>query len=320
MNSFARFVIKRILISFLIIFVIAVFIFSVMRIMPGDPVRVMLGSEADPAIVEKIREELNLNKPIIAQFVIWIEDMLKGDFGRSLILNQDIGEMIAIRLPVTLSLTIPALILATIFGIIVGILCATYRGKLIDQVLTVIVATANGLPVFWIGIVLMYLFGTILGWLPTIGYANPFEDFFGYIRKGILPMTVLSFRPFSLVARQVRTAMLEVLRQDYIRTEKAYGISHRRIKYRYALKNALIPVVTVLALEVRTVVGGSLIVEQIFSIGGMGRLIMTSVLSKDYLVIQALVLVTSLFVILCNLLLDISYGWIDPRIRLAEGK
>jgi peptide/nickel transport system permease protein len=320
MNSFHRYVFKRVLISFLIIFVILVFTFSIIRIMPGDPVRVMLGSEADQAIVDKIREELHLNEPIVTQFFIWIKDLFNGDFGRSLILNQDIGVMMSVRLPVTLSLTIPSLIISTFFGIIVGIVCATHRGKLVDQALSVIVATTNGVPVFWIGIILMYIFGTILGWLPTVGYTSPFEDFFGYIKKAIIPITVLGFRPFSLVARQVRTTMLEVIGQDYIRTEMAYGISNTRIKYSYALKNTLIPVVTVLALQVRTVAGGSLLVEQIFSIGGMGRLIMTSILSKDYLVIQVLVLVISLFVVFCNLLLDISYGWIDPRIRLAGRK
>lgn len=320
MKSFRIYVLKRILISILIVFAVAVFTFSIIRMIPGDPVRVMLGSEADPAIVERVRAELNLDKPILTQFIIWIKDLFNGDFGRSLILNQDIGEMMSVRLPVTLSITIPALIIATIFGTIVGIVCATHRGKLIDQILTVIVALTNGIPIFWFGIILAYVFGTIFGWLPTFGYVSPFDNFLQYLRHAAIPITVLAFQPFSIVARQVRTTMLEVLGQDYIRTEKAYGLSNFLIRYKYALKNTLIPVVTLLALQVRSVVGGSLLIEQIFSIGGMGKLIMTSVLSKDYLVIQTLVLVISIIVVLCNLLLDLSYGWMDPRIRITGGK
>ena len=287
---------------------------------PGDPVRAMLGAEADEAIVEATRTELNLDKPLVVQYTLWLKHALRGDFGTSLVLNQDIGEILATRIPVTLSLTIPALIISLILGILIGVLCAVHRGSALDQIMTVLMTTMNGIPVFWIGIMMMYFFGVKLGWLPLMGYTSPFEDFGQYVAKAVMPVTIMAFGPLSSIARQVRTNMLEVINQDYIRTARANGLSENSVKYKHALKNSLIPVITLIALQVRSLVGGSLLGEQVFSIAGMGRLIMVSVMNKDYLVVQATVFVISLFVVACNLILDISYGLVDPRIRLTGGK
>ena len=320
MNSYITFIVKKVLLSIVTVFAISIFAFLIMQMTPGDPVRAMLGAEADEAIVEATRTELNLDKPLVVQYTLWLKHALRGDFGTSLVLNQDIGEILATRIPVTLSLTIPALIISLILGILIGVLCAVHRGSALDQIMTVLMTTMNGIPVFWIGIMMMYFFGVKLGWLPLMGYTSPFEDFGQYVAKDVMPVTIMAFGPLSSIARQVRTNMLEVINQDYIRTARANGLSENSVKYKHALKNSLIPVITLIALQVRSLVGGSLLGEQVFSIAGMGRLIMVSVMNKDYLVVQATVFVISLFVVACNLILDISYGLVDPRIRLTGGK
>lgn len=225
----------------------------------------------------------------------------------------------ATRLPVTLSLTVPAMVLSVIFGILIGIACAVHRGSFLDQILTVLMTTMNGIPVFWIGIMMMYLLGVQLKWLPLMGYVSPSDNFVEYVRHAAMPVIIISFGPLSSIARQVRTNMLEVINQDYIRTARAYGLPTRKIRYKYALKNSLIPVITLIALQIRSIVGGSLLGEQVYSIAGIGRLILTSVMNRDYLVVQALVLVISAIVVFCNMILDIAYGIVDPRIRLNGG-
>ena len=320
MNSYITFIVKKVLLSIVTVFAISIFAFLIMQMTPGDPVRAMLGAEADEEIVEATRTELNLDKPLVVQYTLWLRNALRGDFGTSLVLNQDIGEILATRIPVTLSLTIPALIISLVLGILIGVLCAVHRGSALDQIMTVLMTTMNGIPVFWIGIMMMYFFGVKLGWLPLMGYTSPFEDFGQYVAKAVMPVTIMAFGPLSSIARQVRTNMLEGINQDYIRTARANGLSESSVKYKHALKNSLIPVITLIALQVRSLVGGSLLGEQVFSIAGMGRLIMVSVMNKDYLVVQATVFVISLFVVVCNLILDISYGLVDPRIRLTGGK
>ena len=320
MNSYITFIVKKVLLSIVTVFAISIFAFLIMQMTPGDPVRAMLGAEADEEIVEATRTELNLDKPLVVQYTLWLRNALRGDFGTSLVLNQDIGEILATRIPVTLSLTIPALIISLVLGILIGVLCAVHRGSALDQIMTVLMTTMNGIPVFWIGIMMMYFFGVKLGWLPLMGYTSPFEDFGQYVAKAVMPVTIMAFGPLSSIARQVRTNMLEVINQDYIRTARANGLSESSVKYKHALKNSLLPVITLIALQVRSLVGGSLLGEQVFSIAGMGRLIMVSVMNKDYLVVQATVFVISLFVVVCNLILDISYGLVDPRIRLTGGK
>lgn len=315
-----KYIAKRILLSLITIFAISIFAFLLIHLMPGDPVRTMLGAEADEAAVAAMRTQLNLDKPLPVQFVFWIRDVLQGNFGRSLVLNINIGELISQRLPVTLALTLPAMGISIVFGIAIGIICATNRGSFIDQLLTVLMTTMNGIPVFWIGIMLMYLFGVNLGWLPLMGYVSPSQNFTEYLRHAAMPVFIMCFGPMSSIARQVRTNMLDVINQDYIRTAKAYGLSTFQIRYKYALKNVLIPVITLIALQVRSIVGGSLLAEQVFSIAGISRLITMSVMNHDFLVVQALVLVISAFVVFANLILDIAYGFVDPRIRLTGGR
>jgi peptide/nickel transport system permease protein len=289
------------------------------HIIPGDPVRAMLGYEADAAAVQAVRSSLNLDKPLIQQYCIWASNFLRGDFGTSLVLNKAIRPIIFERIPVSLAITIPAFVISNAIAIIIGIISATHRGSFWDQFLTIWTTAFAGMPDFWIGVMLMFLFSVKLGWLPSMGYISPAKDFVGYLRCAALPVMVDTLVSFAWTSRQVRTSMLDVLNQDYIRTARANGIPRSRIYYRHALRNTLIPIVTLLVIQVRSLVGGSLLIEQIFSIAGMGRLIYTSVTANDFLTIQAITMIIAIFVILCNLLLDFSYGWIDPRVR-AGGK
>ncbi len=319
MSSYGVYILKRILISILVVFVISVFVFLIMHLIPGDPVRVMLGAETDEKIVQAYREKLNLNKPLLEQYIIWVSSALKGDFGTSLSLNNaEIGEIIQHRFPITISLGIPTLIISTILGIFLGVICATRRGKIVDQIITFIMTFLNGIPIFWVGILFIWIFGLKLDWLPIMGYTSPAENFGEFVLKAIMPVSVMCLGPISAVARQTRTYMLEVINQDYIRTARANGLPERSVKYKHALKNSLIPIVTLLAIQVRWLIGGSILVEQIFSINGIGRTVMVAIFARDYTMIQACTFVISLVVIGCNLLLDISYGWLDPRIRVSK--
>ncbi len=319
MNSFSTYLFKKFIISVLTILAITVLVFLILHLIPGDPVRNMLGETADPEIVEMKREELNLNKPLVVQYFLWMKDVLRGDFGVSLSqATGDIAEAIKVRLPVTLGVGIPAIAVATILGLIIGIVCANTRGSFIDQFLTVLMTIFEGVPVFWVSCIVIWLFGQTLGWLPSYGYVSIFESVPEYITHAILPVSVMSMMPMAEISRQTRTNMLEVINQDYIRTARANGLPKRKVLYRHALKNVLIPIVSLLIIQIRWVVGGALITEQIFSINGMGRLIMIAINNNDYQVIQAATLVLSVIVVGANFLLDLVYGWLDPRIRMSQ--
>ena len=265
MNSFSTYLFKKFIISVLTILAITVLVFLILHLIPGDPVRNMLGETADPEIVEMKREELNLNKPLVVQYFLWMKDVLRGDFGVSLSqATGDIAEAIKVRLPVTLGVGIPAIAVATILGLIIGIVCANTRGSFIDQFLTVLMTIFEGVPVFWVSCIVIWLFGQTLGWLPSYGYVSIFESVPEYITHAILPVSVMSMMPMAEISRQTRTNMLEVINQDYIRTARANGLPKRKVLYRHALKNVLIPIVSLLIIQIRWVVGGALITEQIF--------------------------------------------------------
>lgn len=314
----AKFILKKIAASMLVVLFVSVLVFLIMHLIPGDPVRLMMGIDATQEEVDAVKAELNLDKPLPQQYLLWIQDIAKGDFGVSLVRNTDVGELIRVRFPITLSLAVFEILLGVLFGIILGIISATRRGRASDQIITVLTTTGAGIPVFWIAIILIFLFGLKLRWLPISGYTSPTEDLGEFIKQAILPVICLTLGFLSIMARQTRTNMLEVINQDYIRTARADGLSENRILYRHALKNAMIPIVTVIGLQTRAVLGGSVLVEQVFSIPGVGQLMITSLLNRDYLVVQACVLVLSVMTVIINLLLEIAYGLFDPRIRFAQ--
>lgn len=309
------FIVRRLLIAIMVLFLVTIMTFSLIHIMPGDPALIMLGSDAALAQIEAERQELWLDRPLIVQYGHWLGNALRLDFGKSIVLRESVIGIIAHRLPITLYLSLISALLSIALGIGAGILCAIRRGSFADNLVAFGANIGVAVPAFWLGILGIYLFGLKLGWLSIQGYTSPFDDFFRSAKQIILPVTCMGLHGLAVLARQTRSSMLEIIRQDYIRTAWAKGLRERVIVMRHALKNALIPIVTLLGLHLRIVLGGSVLIETVFNIPGMGRLLVTSVLNKDFVVVQACTLWLAIIVLLANLLVDISYGWIDPRVR-----
>ncbi len=312
------YIVKRLLISLLVVFIVSIFAFSLMQIMPGDPARLALGFEASEEDVQALREEMNLDKPILVQYTLWLQNMFKGDFGESVIYKRPVADIIAERLPRTVSIGICALVISVPLGIFVGIVSAVRRGKILDQILTFFTTVTLGMPVFWTGILSILFFSVWLKILPIQGYTSPSEDLAGFVRQAILPVSCMALGMIAGVARQTRTNMLDSVNQDYIRTARANGLGEASVVYKHALKNTMIPIVTIVGMQVRIVIGGSLLVEALFNIAGIGQLLTSAINNRDYLIVQCCTLLISLFTVGVNLLVDILYGLVDPRIRLAR--
>lgn len=301
----------------MVIWLVTLLSFAIIHIIPGDPAAIMLGTEASQEQIDALRHELYLDQPLVSQYWHWISQVATGDLGKSLKYQEPVGKMIAERIPVTLNLSILALIISVVFGVGAGIICAVRRGGILDSSVTVLANLGIAVPTFWLGILGIYFFGLKLGWLPIQGYVSPFDDFWLSLRKIIMPVICLAIPSIAVLARQTRSSMLDVIKQDYIRTGWSKGLSERVIVLSHALKNALIPVVTILGLQLRLVIGGSVVVETVFNIPGMGRLMVSSTFAKDFVTVQAVTLVIAIVVLFANLIVDISYGWLDPRIHYS---
>jgi len=284
-------------------------------LVPGDPAAAALGLESTPEQVEAYRHELWLDRPFIVQYFHWVGNAVRGDFGQSIAYREPISTIFMERLPITLYLALWAFIFSNILGISAGIVCAIRRGGLLDQTISVLANMGIAVPIFFLGILGIYAFALKLNWLPIMGWTSPGTDFIMSTRQAIMPVIALAIPGIAMMARQTRSSMLEVVRQDYMRTAWSKGLRERRVIIRHALKNALIPIVTLMGLQLRILVGGSVIVEQVFNIPGLGRLLVYAAFSKDFLIIQAGVLLIGLIVCIANLVVDISYGWLDPRVR-----
>ncbi len=311
----SSFLIKRFFTAILVVFIVSVAVFSIMQFLPGDPVQIALGYEASQDDIDRVREELNLNKPVVEQYFLWIKGIFKGDFGTSIVFNRPISDLLKEKLPRTISIGVPAIILAIIIGVGAGIISAVRRGSWLDQAITFLTTLGVGTPIFWIGIVCIYLFAIWLKILPMQGYTAPSEDFGQYVSKAIMPVFCMSIGMFASIARQTRSNMLEVINQDYIRTARANGLSERKVILKHALRNALIPVITIIGMKVRVIIGGSVLIERVFNIPGIGSMIVSAISNRDYWVVQSSVLIIAMFTVACNLLVDILYGVFDPRIR-----
>ncbi|HSW58993.1 MAG TPA: ABC transporter permease [Dehalococcoidales bacterium] len=311
------YIVRRLLLSVVVLFLVTILSFAIIQIIPGDPAAMMLGTEASPEQIADLRHELYLDRPVVVQYWYWVSHAVQGDLGKSLKYQESITKVIAERMPVTLNLTIMSLLLSVVLGIAAGIICAVRRGSTVDSIVTVLANLGIAVPTFWLGILGIYFFGLKMGWLPIQGYVSPFEDFWLSVRKCIMPVICMAIPSIAVLARQTRSSMLDVIRQDYIRTAWSKGLKERSIILNHALKNALIPIVTLLGLQLRLVVGGSVVVETVFNIAGMGRLIVSSTFSRDFVAIQAVTLIIAIVVLFANLLVDISYGWLDPRIRYS---
>jgi peptide/nickel transport system permease protein len=317
----AAYIIRRLAIGVIILVLVTMLVFLAMRLLPGDPLVIFISQSQTqtytPERLEELRHEFGLDKTLPAQYISWIGNIVRGDMGKSINLGQDVGYLISTRLPVTIYFGVMSFIVSAFFGITFGIICALRRGKWIDSVVTILANIGITVPSFWVGILLMYLFSLTLHWLPTGGYVSPGEDLGQSLRAAIMPVICLSLFSVASLARQTRSSMLEVVGQDYIRTAWAKGLRERVIILRHTIKNAMIPVITILGLQVGLVFGGSVLIETVFNIPGMGRLLADSLFSHDYQIVQAGTLVIAVVVVLSNLIVDISYGWIDPRIRYS---
>jgi len=275
----------------------------------------ILGTEATQEQIDDLRKELFLDRPVYEQYIHWLNNSIHGDFGTSITLRQSVSKLLITRIPITLYLALLAFIGSVVLGIIFGILSAIRRGSWLDNVVSLLANTGVAVPVFWLGILGIYLFGLTLHWLPLQGYTSPFEDFVKSIKMAIMPVICLGLPFLAILTRQTRSSMLEVIRNDYIRTAMSKGLTERVIVFRHALRNALIPIVTLTGINLRTIIGGSVLVETVFNIPGMGRLLVLASFNKDFQVVQASLVIISLITCLSNLAVDISYGWIDPRVR-----
>jgi peptide/nickel transport system permease protein len=311
----ATFIIRRIILTLIVLIIVSFLSFSLIQVMPGDPAATMLGLEATPEEINALRHELWLDRPFLVQYGHWVYNLFQGDLGISIMYHDPINGLLAARLPITLYLSFLALVMSTFIGILAGIICAVRRGGILDQLISLCANVGIAIPVFWLGILGIYLFGYKLGWLPMQGWVSPMEDFILSTKSAIMPVILLAVPGIAVMARQTRSSMLEVIRQDYIRTAFSKGLRERVIVTRHALRNALIPVLTLLGLQVRVLIGGSVLVETVFNLPGMGRLLVIGAFNKDFLVMQAGVLLMGGIVCLANLLVDVSYGWLDPRIR-----
>ena len=314
------YIIRRLLIAVIVIILVTIMVFSAMRLLPGDPLVIFMGQSAGMGqMSDEVREQLyieyGLDKPPVVQYFDWIGGVLRGDLGKSITYRDDVTTLMAERFPITLHIGLVAFIIGNFIGIIIGIIAALRRGTWIDSFVTVVSYIGITIPVFWLGLLLMYVFGLKLDWLPLTGYVSPFEDFWLSIKHLVMPVMCMMITGLAIIARQTRSSVLEVMNQDYIRTAWAKGLRERSIVLKHMLKNSLIPVVTLLGLGVAIIIGGSVLVETVFAIPGMGRLLVTSVFQQDYVVVQSGVLIISIIVILSNLVVDLSYVWLDPRIR-----
>lgn len=317
----AGYVIRRLLMGLVVIIIVTILVFLLIRLLPGDPLLVYLTQQQyrdaayDPAQLEQLQARFGLDKTLPMQYVSWVADMFRGDFGESITLQEPVSKLILERMPVTLHLSIIGAIFATIVGIGFGIICALRRGSWLDTVLTFLANIGITIPSFWAAILLIYLFGLKLGWVPIGGYISPFEDFWLNTRQIVLPVFCMSLFGLASNTRLTRSCMLEVVAQDYIRTAWAKGLRERTIVLRHTIKNGLIPLIANMGFLVAGLFGGSVIIETLFNIPGVGRLLTTAILGQDYMIVQASTLLFVVLITFSNIAVDISYGWLDPRIR-----
>ncbi|WP_066073648.1 ABC transporter permease [Neobacillus soli] len=310
------FIIRRLLQTVIVLFMVTLIVFSILQVLPGDPARTLLGPEASPEQVEQIREELGLNRPLAVQYITWVEHAFQGDLGKSIAIKEDVTGIIGEHLPKTMYISFLSMVLAIIIGVPAGIIAAIKRGGKMDSLISVVSNVGMAVPAFWLAVLCIYFFSLKLGWFPVQGYTSPFDDFWLSTKQVIMPVICLAFAALASFARQTRSAMLEVIMQDFTRTARSKGLKEGAIIIRHTLKNAIIPVITLVGLQVRNIVGSTIFIEQVFNIPGMGRLVVQSVFNQDFVVVQGCVLVIAIIVALTNLLIDISYGFADPRIRI----
>ena len=294
---------------------ISLLVFLLQQLLPGDPALAMAGEQRDPQVIEFIRHRYHLDQPLPVQYALWLGGVLQGDLGQSIRLEQPVLSLIAQKLPVTLELTVFAMLIALSIGIPMGVLAAVKRGTYWDLLANGVALWGLSTPNFWLGILLILFFSVELHWLPASGFVSPAESLGRNLATLVMPAFVLGNAIAAVVMRHTRSSMLQAMRSDYVRTARAKGLSERRVILRHALPNALQPVITLGALEIGGLLSGAVLTEQVFTIPGFGKLIVDAVFNRDYAVVQGVVLVTATFYTLLNLAADLLYAVVNPRLR-----
>lgn len=314
------YIIRRLIQAVVVLILITLIVFFVMRLLPGDPLMIYVAQSAQiqampQELLDELRAEFGLDKPIMVQYANWVKGIFQGDFGTSIFYREKVGTLMLERFPVTLHILVLAVILGAILGVLAGLLAAVRRGGWVDKVITPLTYVGITIPVFFVAVLGIYAFGLKLQWLPISGYTSPFDDFWLSTRQLVMPVICMCVFGLAANARLMRSSMLEVTRQDYVRTAWSKGLRERKVIIRHAMKNSLIPVITLMGVSVGVIFGASVLVETVFAIPGVGRLMVSSIFGQDYVVVQAITFIIAVIVLVVNLIVDISYGWFDPRIR-----
>ncbi|GAA6202775.1 ABC transporter permease [Aquicoccus sp. SU-CL01552] len=309
------FILKRFLSAVPVLFMVAIIVFLVLRLSPGDPAVMIAGPNATPDQLAALRDAMGLNEPLLTQLFVWLGQILSGDFGVSLVSGQPVTHLIMDRFGPTLSLSIVTLIIAVVVAIPLGVIAAWQQGKWLDRLVMAGSVLGFSVPVFIIGYTMILIFARILGWFPVQGY-KPLSDGFGeFAVRLVLPAVSLSFPYIALIARIVRTNVIEVMNEDYIRTARAKGLTEGGVLMGHALGNAAVPIITIIGVSIAMLIGGVVVTESVFNIPGLGRLVLEAVLARDYTVIQSVILLFSTIYVFINLVVDLLYSLFDPRIR-----
>ncbi len=314
------FVLRRLLEAIPIIFLSTIVVFLLLHLLPGDPAQVLAGNDVTPENLARLRQDMGLDQPLPVQYWVWLSHILHGNLGQSPASRLPVSYLVGLALPVTIQLTLAGMLLTVLIGVPLGILAALRTGSIFDWFVLVFNGALLAIPGFWLSILAILLFAVVLGWLPPGGFVSITSDPLNGLQSLILPAVTLALPAAAALARQVRTAMLEVLHEDYVRTARAKGLHGASVVMRHALRNAMLPVATVLGLQFGRLLGGALITETIFTLPGVGRLLISSINSRDYAVVQGALLLFMIAFTVINILTDVSYAVLDPRVRLAQGR
>lgn len=313
--SWVDYALKRLGLGVLVLLGVAVIVFSMVRLVPGDPAVVILGRQTNPEVLERLRRDLGLHLPVWKQFVVWISDLLQGDWGASVHSGTPVMELIAQRYPRTLELTLVAILISILISFPAGIASGSNRNTPIDYVAMFFSQLGVSIPSFWMGLMFILLFAKYLNLLPPSGYVPFSEDPIGNLERILMPALTLGIINAAVITRFLRASLLEQLGKDYIRTARAYGHPRRRVILKYTLRNSLIPTLTIIGLQFGWLLGGVVVVEEVFAFPGVGRLIVSGIFDRDYPVVQGSLLIFAATFVLINLLVDLLYAWLDPRIK-----
>jgi peptide/nickel transport system permease protein len=311
----ARIALRRLASAIPVLLIVSLITFGMMRLIPGDPSAVIGGISATQEQLAQIRHELGLDQPMYIQLLKWYAGVLHGDFGRSLLMGQPVMQVTMQRLPVTLALSAYALVLTLLLGLVGGIFAALRQNSWVDQAAMMFSMFGISVPSFFLGLLMIFFFAVYLGWLPTGGYIPLWQDPWGWLRTSTMPAISLALLQVGLLARITRSTMLEVLRQDYIRTARAKGLTRRQVVAKHALANALIPITTVIGIVISLLISGSVVIETLFSLPGIGQLLTQAVLNRDYPMVQGGLLLVTAFLVFVNIVVDVCYALLDPRVR-----